>query len=41
MITPLLAAFIGGWEVILIGTGLAWMAFWIWIYVRTHGEAGD
>ena len=41
MTIPLLAAFIGGYGVILIGICLAWMAFWIWIYARTHGEAGD
>ena len=41
MTTPLLAAFVGGYEVILIITGLAWMAFWIWVYVSTRGETGD
>jgi hypothetical protein len=41
MTTPLLAAFIGGYGVILISMGLAWMAFWIWVYVRMRDEAGD
>jgi hypothetical protein len=40
MTTPLLAAFVGGYEIILIATGLAWMAFWIWIYIRTSGDEG-
>lgn len=34
MITPLLAALIGGYEVILIGLCLAWMGFWIWTYFK-------
>jgi len=40
MTIPLLAAFIGGYEVILIGLGLAWMAFWIWTYFRTSNDDG-
>jgi len=41
MTTSLIAAVVGGWAMILIGLGLAWMAFWSWIYVRTDGKPGD
>ena len=33
MTTQSLAAFIGGWEIILIGAIGVWMAFWIWMLV--------
>jgi hypothetical protein len=34
MTTPLLAALIGGYARLFIVMGLAWMAFWIWIYFK-------
>ena len=33
MTTQSLAAFIGGWEIILLGVIGLWMAFWIWMLV--------
>jgi hypothetical protein len=42
MTTPLLAVFgVGGYEIIVIGMGLAWMAFWVWIYLRPSKDRRD
>ena len=41
MTTPLLAAFIGGWEIMLLATMALGMAIWIRSYVTTSDEEGD
>jgi hypothetical protein len=41
MTTSLFAAVVGGWEIILIALGLAWMAFWIWRYLKTSHDERD
>ena len=41
MTTPLLAAVIGGYEIILIGLCFAWMAFWIWTYFKAPNDGRE